>query len=226
MRRIMTTQALVYGINDVAELESASKKVQSIYNKALAMLIRYLPQTVSRGLIPESSTTPQRISEHQGVFQKWIHAPKGWKCVGYEWQTDIETSMEQKSKINGKLQSMILQMVIWSQFEEIILFHPFLGQEAFYTGEELETISSYFIPTYMSDAPLIELGKLIKKRNIAIPIYQELIPLPSLVIQSGGTLLQGIWMTGVNMQHEDFQGISPYIKEQNGYKTFVEVMIN
>ncbi|MNP20149.1 hypothetical protein D3C76_1127110 [compost metagenome] len=177
----------MYGRNDIAELELASIKVQSIYNKALAMLCGYLPTTPTYGSTAQSSAFPQGETYQHDIFQKWIQGPQGWKCVGYEWQTDIHANVWQKPLPNAKLQSMILQMVIWSQFEKIILFHPFLGQEAFYTGEELQTISSYFVPTYMSSTPLIELGKTIKKHNISIPIYQELIPAPSLIIQSKGS---------------------------------------
>lgn len=226
MRKKVPTQEVVYGKEDIAELENASIKVQYVYDKALALLRRYLPQLVCSDPPSHGSTFSHKISNPEVVFQKWIQGPKGWKCIGYEWQTDGVGNSVQKCLPNAKLQSMILQMMIWSQFEKIILLHPFLGQEAFYSGEELETISSYFVPTYMSVNPLIELGKPYKKHKTSIPIYQELIPAPSLLIQSEGIPLKGTWMTGVYINHANFQGIGPYIKNSNGCRTFVEALIH
>ncbi|WP_145939488.1 hypothetical protein [Paenibacillus glacialis] len=225
MREIVPAQEVVYGKEDIAELENASIKVQNVYDKALAMLRRYLPQLVSSGPDDHNSTCTQSIT-NQGVFQKWIQGPKGWKCIGYEWQTDVDPNSEQAYLPNAQLQSMILQIMIWSQFEKIILLHPFLGQEAFYNKEELETISSYFVPTYMSVTPLIELGKPYKKHKTRVPIYQELISAPSLLIQSEGIPLKGTWMTGVYINQANFQGIGPYIKNSNGCRTFMEALIN
>jgi len=225
LRELVPAHEVVYGKEDIAELENASIKVQYVYDKALAMLRRYLPQLVSNDPDSHNSTRSQMVTD-QGVFQKWIQGPKGWKCVGYEWQTDVEHHVEQAYLPNSQLQSMILQIMIWSQFEKIILLHPFLGQEAFYNKEELETISSYFVPTYTSVTPLIELGKPYKKHKTTLPIYQEFIPAPSLLIQSEGIPLKGTWMTGVYVKQANFQRIGPYIKNSNGYRTFLEALIN
>ncbi len=221
----MPTHEVVYGKEDIVELENASIKVQYVYDKALAMLRRYLPQLVCNVPDYSNSTVSPNIT-NQGVFQKWIQGPKGWKCIGYEWQTDVERNSEQAYLPNAQLQSMILQIMIWSQFEKIILLHPFLGQDTFYNKEELEIISSYFVPTYMSVTPLIELGKPYKKHRTTFPIYQELISAPSLLIQSEGIPLKGTWMTGVYIKQANFQGIGPYIKNSNGCRTFMEALIN
>ncbi|AOZ91494.1 hypothetical protein [Paenibacillus crassostreae] len=226
MRRVELTHPLVYGRNDISELKSASLKVQSVYNKAAAMLCRFMPQIICDNAISRSTTAPHKNAAHSGIFQKWIQSPKGWKCVGYEWQTDMDSNVLQNCMPNTKLQIMILQMVIWSQFEKISLFHPLLDQEVFYTGEELETISLYFVPTYMSTSPLIKRGKLIKKHNVDIPIYQEYISAPSLTIELDGISLPATWMTGVYLHQELFKGISPYIQDHNGRRTFKETFIN
>lgn len=228
MRKNVPTQEVVYGKEDIAELENASIKVQYVYDKALELLRRYLPQLVCTDPPSPHSAVTHKITNHnpEVVFQKWIQGPKGWKCIGYEWQTTIDGNKEQRSLPNAKLQSMILQMMIWSQFEKIILLHPFLGQDAFYNREELETISSYFVPTYMSVNPLIELGKPYKKHKTKLPIYQELIPAPSLLIQTEGTPLKGTWMTGVYINRSNFQGIGPYLKNSNGCRTFMDASIN
>lgn len=174
LRKIVLSQETTYGIRHIEELESASLKVQTIYDKASDMLRLYVPIS--------STWNSSLIDDDSIIYQKWIYGSKGWKCVGSEHQKADESGSLQVKLPHAKLQSLILQMMIWSQYEKIILFHPILGQEAFYSGEELETISSYFVPTYMSETPLVKEGKPFKKAKISFPVYQEWISTPTLSI--------------------------------------------
>ncbi|MGF7048550.1 hypothetical protein J2T13_003058 [Paenibacillus sp. DS2015] len=176
MRKIVLSQETTYGIRHSKELESAAVKVQTIDDKASELVRNYGPESVS------SMWSSSLIDDHSIMNQKWIYGSKGWKCVGSEHQKTDESGSQQVNLPYAKFQSMILQMMIWSQYEKIILFHPLLGQEAFYSGEELEIISSYFVPTYMSEIPLVKVGKPFKKVKMPFPVYQEWVSMPTLSI--------------------------------------------
>lgn len=179
LRKIVLSQETTYTIRHIKELESASVEVQYIYDKASDMLRRYVPESTW------SMWNSSLIDDNSIMYQKWIYSSKGWKCVGSEHQKADESGLLQGNLPYAKLQSMILQMMIWSQYEKIALFHPILGQEAFYSGEEMEIISSYFVPTYMSEAPLVERGKPFKKAKMPFPVYQEWVSTPTLPSKYG-----------------------------------------
>lgn len=237
MRKIVRSQEIGYPKDDVHELESASVKVRSIYDKALTMLCRYWPKSYwehwTLDMPTQASLTADDNDQNSTIFQKWIQGPSGWKCIGCE-RHNVESIISADGKPfkheyifhNGRLQSMLLQVVIWSQYEEIMMFHPFLGGTPFYTEEEMEIISSYFVPTYVSEAPLIQLGKTFKKHNTKLPIYQEFISAPPLMMHLGGEVLEGKWMTGVYVDEGNFLGLEPYLKNPDGSRTFMQPLID
>ncbi|BFH61628.1 MULTISPECIES: hypothetical protein [Paenibacillus] len=237
MRKRVLSQEIRYGKEDVIELESASIKVRKIYDKALTMLKQHVPESLWKFRAHPKSPQEKLPSggEHSSpVFQKWIQSPSGWKCIGCERPyvecldpAEEKASSDKREYIyhNGKIQSMHLQVFIWSQFEEISLFHPFLGDAPFYDEEEMEVISTYFVPTYVTPIPFQQLGKPYKKHNMRFPVYQEFISAPPLLLHLDGEVLEGTWMTGVYVDRGHFLGLGPYIKNTDGSRTFMQAQI-
>lgn len=132
---------------DVAELENASIKVQLIYDKTLFMLHSHLPDSLWDAWIgvPYSiiSSLYKGNNDSGTIFQKWIQSPTGWKCIGCERHCLESTEPPQDVNAanhgrqykfhNGIRQSMVLQALIWSMYENTVLFKPFLGDEPFLT---------------------------------------------------------------------------------------------
>lgn len=231
-----------YGQEEAAELERASLRVQHIFDKTQNLLEQYMPVALRVALTGiECDSKEQEISkssnQESGIFQKWVKSPKGWKCIGYERYSqplingdssggesmvDIQdTASFHDQGISGRM----LQMVIWSLFEKIRLLHPFLGEDPFFTEEEMDVISDYFVPTYLSPLPLKERGKDFKTLQTRIPLYQEHIPAPSLVMSSEGVSVSGNWMTGVDLSSKGFMGLRPYLKIPQGGRTYMKAFI-
>ncbi|MDR9852744.1 hypothetical protein RJP21_03885 [Paenibacillus sp. VCA1] len=238
MRKIVLSQEIRYGQEDVNELESASIKVRKIYDKTISMLAQHVPESVRKyWACPKPAQEPlSPCGENSSpVFQKWIQSPSGWKCVGCErhYVEPVDGAKEKEHPgrreyvfHNGRLQSMMLQLFIWSQFEEISLFYPVLGDAPFYDEEEMETISAYFVPTYVTSLPFEQSGKPFKKHNTRVPVYQELISAPPLLLHLDGEVLEGTWMTGVYVDRGHFLGLGPYLKNSDGTRTFMQALIN
>lgn len=244
MKNTVKLPHIHYGQEEVAELERASLKVQHIFDKTQDLMDRYIPDSIWTTLTgmcrnPEELRTRKDDLE-SGIFQKWIKSPKGWKCIGCERyisspsiNSDTSTNAGGASVETGDdltfhdkgLPSKMLQMVIWSQFEKIRLLQPFLGDEAFFTEEEMQVISDYFVPTYLSPVPLKERGKDFKTLQSGIPLYQERISAPSLEMQSEGASVTGNWMTGVDLSSEGFSGLRPYLKIPKGGRTYMKALI-
>ena len=199
---------LVYNQKDVDELESASIFVRRIYEKAFTILGQY----ISRSSIGQKK---------ECFFLKWLHSPSGWKCIGFEnFSSDCIPA-----KAPAQFYGMILNIMIWSQYEQIKLLYPLLGEECFYSGEELEVIAKYFVPTYMSSAPLEALGKPVIKQKLSIPVFQERIEAPHVTITRDGELLKGKWVTGVTIDGTHLIGIEPYLKDGEGLRTYLPATI-
>jgi hypothetical protein len=240
MKTTLFSREITYGKKDVAELEAASIKVQLIYDKTLFMLHSHLPKSLWDAWIgvPYNIISSLYKGDNDGgtVFQKWIQGPSGWKCIGCERHCLESTSppaevtpsgaQRQYTFHNGIRQSMVLQAVIWSMYENTVLFEPFLGGEPFLTEEDLDTISSYFVPTYLSQFPLLELSKPCKEyKDQHIRVYQEWISAPDVVLQWDGGLTEGRWMTGVYMDHARFAGLGPYVKDAEGKRTYMQAFV-
>jgi hypothetical protein len=238
MRKIVLSQEIKYGKEDVNELESASIKVRKIYDKAIMMLKHHVPESLWKfWAYPKPAQEPLSGSEENSspFFQKWIQSPSGWKCIGCEHHYveclpragEKEPSNKREYIYhNGRLQGMLLQVFIWSQYEEISLFHPFLGGPPFYDEEEMEVISTYFVPTYVTSLPFEQSGKPFKKHNMRFPVYQEFISAPPLLIHLDGEVHEGTWMTGVYVDGGHFLGLGPYFKNTDGSRTFIQALIN
>lgn len=231
-----------YGQEEAAELERASLRVQHIFDKTQNLLEQYLPVSLRNALSGiESVAREQRYSsrsdQEDGIFQKWVKSPKGWKCIGYERYREllVDGDSSNSSSImdtqepailhDQGLTGRMLQMVIWSLFEKIQLLHPFLGDDPFFTDDEMEVISDYLVPTYLSPLPLKERGKDFKTLSTRIPLYQEHIPVPSLVMSTEGVSIAGNWMTGVNLSSKGFTGLRPYLKIPQGGRTYLKALI-
>jgi len=205
-----------YGQEDIAELANASLKVRHIVEKTRQMLVQHADEqrlTALKGTSPDQSG---RSGEGELMFQKWVKGPRGWKFIDYE-KYGVQTGDRLESGRTGRL----LQMFIWSHFENILMLHPFIGGEPFYDGEELEVIGKYFVPTYSSAIPFLQSGKAFKTIQAGIPLYQELIPAPVVIAGAKGEELAGNWVTGVNLNAAGYAGIMPYLKT-NGRREFME----
>lgn len=230
-----------YGQEEAAELERASLKVQHIFDKTQIFLNQYMPLSLWSAL-----TGIERDSEEHelwgsnlesDIFQIWIQSPKGWKCIGFERHSPPslqDNTLEQDLSVNSAEMNLchnkgipgrMLQMVIWSLFEKIRLLKPFLGDDPFFTEEEMDVISNYFVPTYLSPMPLKERGKNFKIIQTRIPLYQEHISAPSLVIQSEDVIVTGNWMTGVDLNSNGFSGLRPYLKVPQGERNYMKALI-
>jgi hypothetical protein len=231
MKTTLFSREITYGKEDVAELENASIKVQLIYDKTLFMLHSYLPDSLWDAWIgvPYSiiSSLYKGNNDSGTIFQKWIQGPAGWKCIGCERHCLESTGNQRQYTFhNGIRQSMVLQAVIWSMYENIVLFKPFLGDEPFYDDDDLNTISSYFVPTYLTNVHLLEQSKPYKEyKDQNIRIYQEWISAPDLVLKWNGGLTEGRWMTGVYVDQSRFAGLGPYLKDAKGKRTYMKAFV-
>ncbi|WP_342421792.1 hypothetical protein [Paenibacillus sp. FSL E2-0178] len=233
------SREIAYGKKDVAELETASIRVQLIYDKVLFMLHSHLPASLWDAWIGVPyeiiSSLYKGDNDSGSVFQKWIQSPSGWKCIGCERHclepvtaTDSDTSGPPRRFTfhNGISQSMVLQAVIWSMYENTLLLQPYLGEEAFLSEDDVELISVYFVPTYMTQTPLMEMNKQAKEyKDKNIRVYQEWISAPDLVLQWNGGLTEGRWMTGVYVDHSRFAGLGPYLKDAQGKRTYMQATV-
>lgn len=145
MKTTLFSREITYGKKDVAELENASIKVQFIYDKTLFMLHSHLPDSLWDAWIgvPYSiiSSLYKGNNDSGTIFQKWIQSPSGWKCIGCErhclesteplQEVNVASNQRQYKFHNGIRQSMVLQALIWSMYENTVLFKPFLGDEPF-----------------------------------------------------------------------------------------------
>lgn len=239
MKTTLFSREITYGKEDVAELEAASIKVQLIYDKALFMLHGHLPDSLWDAWIGVPyeiiSSLYKGDNDSGSVFQKWIQSPSGWKCIGCERHCLEPSAAVQGQPAgnqrlftfhNGIRQSMVLQALIWSMYENTVLFQPYLGDEAFLNGDDLDTISSYFVPTYLNKVRLTENGKPSKEyKESNIKVYQEWISAPDLVLQWNGGLTEGRWMTGVYVDHSRFAGLGPYLKDAQGKRTYMQATV-
>ncbi|OKP84641.1 hypothetical protein A3844_19320 [Paenibacillus helianthi] len=239
MTTTLFSREITYGKKDVAELESASIRVQLIYDKVLFMLHSHLPGSLWNAWIGVPydiiSSLYKGDNDSGSVFQKWIQSPSGWKCIGCERHClepsagPVIPSSGKKRRFtfhNGIRQSMVLQAVIWSMYENTLLFQPYLGEESFLDEADLDTISTYFVPTYLSKHRLIENGKRCKEyQESNIRVYQEWIAAPDLVLQWNGGLTEGRWMTGVYVDHSRFAGLGPYLKDAQGKRTYMRATV-
>ncbi|OKP83928.1 hypothetical protein A3842_08515 [Paenibacillus sp. P3E] len=239
MTTTLFSREITYGKKDVAELESASIRVQLIYDKVLFMLHSHLPGSLWNAWIGVPydiiSSLYKGDNDSGSVFQKWIQSPSGWKCIGCERHClepsagPVIPSSDKKRRFtfhNGIRQSMVLQAVIWSMYENTLLFQPYLGEESFLDEADLDTISTYFVPTYLSKHRLIENGKRCKEyQESNIRVYQEWIAAPDLVLQWNGGLTEGRWMTGVYVDHSRFAGLGPYLKDAQGKRTYMRATV-
>ncbi|WP_019909600.1 hypothetical protein [Paenibacillus sp. HW567] len=240
MTTTLFSREITYGKEDVAILENASIRVQLIYDKVLFMLHSHLPASVWDAWIGVPyeiiSSLYKGDNDSGSVFQKWIQSPSGWKCIGCERHClepsagpVIPSSGKQRlfTFHNGVRQSMVLQAVIWSMYENTVLFQPYLGGEAFLDADDLDTISTYFVPTYLSKQRLIENGKPCKEyQEQNIRIFQEWLSAPDLVLQWNGGLTEGRWMTGVYVDHSRFAGLGPYLKDAQGKRTYMRATVS
>ncbi len=239
MKTTLFSREITYGKEDVAELETASIKVQLIYDKALFMLHGYLPGSLWDSWIGVPyeiiSSLYKGDNDSGSVFQKWIQSPSGWKCIGCERHCLEPADAAKRAASgsqrlftfhNGIRQSMVLQAVIWSLYENTLLFQHYLGSEAFLDGDDLDTIGQYFVPTYISPFRLTGDGKPFKEyKEDHIQVYQEWISAPDLVLQWNGGLTEGRWMTGVYVDHSTFAGLGPYLKDAQGKRIYMQATV-
>ncbi|WP_054954637.1 hypothetical protein [Paenibacillus dakarensis] len=227
MKDMVNLPHIYYGQEEAAELERASLRVQQIYDKTQEFLERYLPASLWPALTGTNSDSEAQTTRHSkqgcGTFQKWVKSPKGWKCIGYEKY--VHSLKKPDTADNTGIPGVLLQMIIWSQYEKIQLLHPFLGDEPFYSEQEMDVISEYFVPTYTSPMPLKEKGKDFKEIQARIPLYQEHITAPSLDMLSEGVSVSGSWMTGVDLSAKGFAGLRPYLKVSKGERTYMKAFI-
>lgn len=209
-----------YGQEDIAELEEASVKVRHIIEKSRQMLIRYVAEPLRTSLTGASPDSNGEDVFSRGMFQKWVKGTSGWKFIDCEYEGLLQSNRRGPDS-TGRL----LQMFIWSQYENIRLLHPFLGNEPLFDGEELEVIGKYFVPTYSSVNPFLQSGKAFKTIRAGIAMYQEWIPAPAVIVESDGEELTGSWMTGVDLDSAGYAGIRPYLKALNGRRAFMEARI-
>lgn len=229
MDRSVEVPYVQYGQEEAAELETAALCIQHVFDKTQLLVDRFMPDfiwTSLTGIERSKDPGPRDEDGEGGCFQKWIRGPKGWKCVGCETQSPGEGNTSSGTE-EVRYPFRVLQTIIWSQYEKILLLHPFLGGEPFFTADELDAVSRYLLPTYLSPSPLEERGKPFKVKHFrsGLPIYQETVVAPYLELESEGSRLQGRWMTGVRMTPGGFGGLRPYLKAPKGARNFVRALI-
>ncbi|WP_145408401.1 hypothetical protein [Paenibacillus xylanexedens] len=242
MREESLSREVRYGKQDIVELENASIQVHLIYKKAAELFVR---NTYSQS-VRNQDCDKHRLDRSKGsglapiVLQKWIQTSRGWKCIGCELRHNEDQIMPLHADtfLRGSLSTangeghvfkpeMLIQAIVWAQYEKIRMFAPWLGDEAFYTADELDTIARYIVPTYFSERPLNEQGKLFKVHRPygQIPLYQEYVTAPSLCVQLDGEMLEGRLLTGVYVSGEQFSGLNPYLKDGDGGRTYMQACV-
>ncbi|MBR2564634.1 MAG: hypothetical protein IKE29_08440 [Paenibacillus sp.] len=240
MREESLSSEIRYGKQDIAELESASIQVHLIYQKTAEL---FKPSTDSLWSADNDVHVEDELLNTAGpgsspaVLQKWIQAPNGWKCIGYELRMPDRADHLRKLQSdrlclkagNGKYVQieMMIQALVWSQYEKIRMLAPWLGDELFYTVDELEVIARYIVPTYFSDRPFHEQGKLFKIHQPCghVPLYQEYVAAPSCCVQVDGALRKGRLLTGVFVSGAQTFEINPYVKDVDGGRTYMQAYI-
>ncbi|CAH1218154.1 MULTISPECIES: hypothetical protein [unclassified Paenibacillus] len=233
MREERLSREVRYGEQDIAELENASIQVHLIYKKAASLF-----QTDGRThAASDRKTVDGKIQgPRPAVLQKWIRTSSGWKCIGCEvrigqlplqgaWFPNTMAKMPDGRTIRKEL---LIQAIVWSQYEEIRMLEPWLGQDTFYTPQEMDIIAKYVVPTYFSERPLHEQGKLYKVHRSpgsSIPLYQEYVKAPLLCVHVDGELLEGQLLTEVTVAEEQVFGLNPYVKNGDGGRTYMQANI-
>ncbi|SET59267.1 hypothetical protein [Paenibacillus sp. NFR01] len=239
MTTTLFSREIVYGKKDVALLEHASVNVQLIYDKTLHMLHNHLPDFLWEAWIGVPydiiSSLYKGDNDSGSVFQKWIQSPDGWKCIGCERHCLEPGETRDGNKPgaartftfhNGIRQSMVLQAMVWSMYENTRLLEPYLGDGAFLDERDMETIAAHFVPTYLHKERLAAANQPIKEyteKNIRV--YQQWISAPDLVLKWNGGLTEGRWMTGVYVDHSRFAGLGPYLKDAAGKRTYMRATV-
>ncbi|WP_211745220.1 hypothetical protein [Paenibacillus sp. Marseille-Q4541] len=240
MNKIVVSRKVNYEKQEVDELERASLQVQSIYDRAATMVKQFYFSSDAN----HSKAVRQLPRTY---FQKWINTTSGWKYVGSEYDPgspeNVVTNTEVKSdtsifcsnKLSTLLSehgkpitsfiSLFLQAIIWSQYEEIRLFHPFLGADSFFSEDEMDIIAAYFVPTYFSEQPLSSSGKSYRKRNITIPVYQEDLHPSSVIFDADASRVEGRLTTGVYISEQQFKGLGPYFKSMSGNRIYMQAAV-
>lgn len=97
----------------------------------------------------------------------------------------------------------------------------------FIACRSLDVIARYIVPTYFSERPLHEQGKVFKvhQQYGQIPLYQEYVDAPSCCVQVDGGLLEGRLLTGVYVSEEQFFGLNPYLKDGDGGRTYMQASV-
>ena len=241
MNKIIVSRKVGYTKHEVDVLERASLQVQSIYDRAATMAKQYY--------LSLDLSNPKALRQiPRTYFQKWIYTIKGWKYIGSEYPPestenvssirDVKTDpnllesihSSEPSSTRGEhtfnsFISLYLQALIWSQYEEIRLLHPFLGEDSFYSEEELDIIATYFVPTYFSEKPLRSYGKTYRKRNLSIPVYQEELRSSSVVYLAESGMVEGRLTTGVYISDQQFKGLKPYFKNMSGTRIYMQAAV-
>ncbi|WP_440110610.1 hypothetical protein [Paenibacillus sp. QZ-Y1] len=242
MREESLSREVRYGKQDIAELESASIQVHLIYKKAAELFKRTAYSRSGKDDLPEEHTY-SASSNGQGsapaVLQKWIQTSRGWKCIGCELRQPDPIGIQAETTFHEERlflnvgeghfvqAEMLIQAIVWSQYEKIRLFQPWLGDDTFYTVQELDVIARYIVPTYFSERPLHEQGKGFKVHHSRgrIPLYQEYVDAPSFCVQVDGGMLEGRLLTGVYVLEEQFLGLNPYLKDGDGGRTYMQACV-
>ncbi|MDN4601643.1 hypothetical protein P5G61_10450 [Paenibacillus sp. F6_3S_P_1C] len=242
MREESLSREVRYGKQDIAELESASIQVHLIYKKAAELFNRtvYSP-SVKDDVAGEKthSTNSNGQGTAPAVLQKWIQTARGWKCIGCELKQPDSIGVQAEATFHEERMylgvgegrfvraEMLIQAIVWSQYEKIRMFAPWLGDDTFYTVQELDVIARYIVPTYFSERPLHEQGKVSKVHHPSgqIPLYQEYVDAPLFCVQVDGGLLEGRLLTGVYVSEEQFFGLNPYLKDGDGGRTYMQACV-
>ncbi|MEC0124186.1 hypothetical protein [Paenibacillus pabuli] len=242
MREESLSREVRYGKQDIAELESASIQVHLIYKKAAELFKRTANTHSTKDDLAEEKTHSSNRNGQgptPAVLQKWIQTARGWKCIGCEMRQPDSIGIqgdaafhEERLFLNvgeGRFvqTEMLIQAIVWSQYEKIRMLAPWLGEDTFYTVQELDVIARYIVPTYFSERPLHEQGKVSKVHHPfgQIPLYQEYVDAPSFCVQVDGTLLEGRLLTGVYVSEEQFFGLNPYLKDGDGGRTYMQAYV-
>ncbi|ETT29522.1 hypothetical protein C161_30866 [Paenibacillus sp. FSL R5-192] len=242
MREESLSREVRYGKKDIAELESASIQVHLIYKKAAELFKRTAYSRSVKDDLAEVNTHSVNSDGPKlapAVLQKWIQTSRGWKCIGCELGQPDSTMSQMEETMHAKQLAldvgegrlveaeMLIQAVVWSQYEKIRMFAPWLGDEPFYSVQELDVIARYIVPTYFSERPLHEQGKVFKvhQQYGQIPLYQEYVDAPSCCVQVDGGLLEGRLLTGVYVSEEQFFGLNPYLKDGDGGRTYMQACV-
>lgn len=231
-----------YAKKDVAELEQASVRVHRIFGKVAAMLETHLPVSLWDAWIgvPYAELSALYSGETSiPLMQKWVQGPQGWRCIGYEVYSPPQGSgAAGTAKAAGAAGAvphipadlrragkpgLVLQAAVWSLFDNLIRFHPLLGGELFLDGEELETVASYIVPTYVGEPG--HTRPCITYDGGGVRISQEWVNAPTIALRRDGAWTEGRWMTGVVLERAHFAGLGPYVKQPDGGRTYMQAFV-